>query len=123
MDLICYTYPGWTPRIRPASPKRDWMEETPERFAYRCLPLAIANAHGWEVLSSCGYEARWNGERGIEGIEIRLDEGGDHRLKPVSLFGQGTITFHVDGVFRTPGGWNLMVGGPPNASDRSDGPM
>ena len=58
MDLICYTHDGWEPRIRPASPKRDWLEGSPERFAYRCLPLAIANAHGWEMPSPCGFEAR-----------------------------------------------------------------
>lgn len=119
MDLICYTYPGWAPRIRPASPKRDWMEKTPERFAYRCLPLAIANAHGWELLSPCGFEARWRGGADPESVEIRLDAGAGKRLAPVSLFGHGTITFHVEGVFRTPEGWNLWVGGPPN--DAKDG--
>lgn len=123
MELICYTYPGWTPRLRPASPKREWMDNAPERFAYRCLPLAIANAHGWEVLSSCAFEARWTGGMGVDGIEIRVEPGGDHRLKPVSLFGQGTITFHVDGVFRTPPGWNLMVGGPPNAAKDGIAPL
>jgi hypothetical protein len=30
------------------------------------------------------------------------------------LFGQGTITFHIQGLFRTPPGWNLWVGGSPN---------
>jgi hypothetical protein len=119
MDLICYTYPGWAPRLRPASPKRDWMEKTPERFAYRCLPLAIANAHGWELLSPCGFEARWRGGAEPESVEIRLDTGVEKRLAPVSLFGHGTITFHVEGVFRTPEGWNLWVGGPPN--DAKDG--
>ncbi len=119
MDLICYTYPGWQPRIRPASPKRDWMEQSPERFAYRCLPLAIANAHGWELLSPCGFEARWRGGKGIEAVEIRLDPGTDPQHGPVSLFGQGTITFHTQGIFRTPEGWNLWVGGPPN--DAKDG--
>lgn len=119
MDLICYTYPGWEPRIRPASPKRDWMEKTPERFAYRCLPLAIANAHGWEVLSPCGFAARWRGGEGRDAVEIRLDRGAEPARAPVSLFGQGTITFHIEGIFRTPEGWNLWVGGPPN--DAKDG--
>jgi hypothetical protein len=116
MDLICYTYPGWAPRIRPASPKRDWMEKTPERFAYRCLPLAIANAHGWELLSPCGFEARWTGSLAADGVEIRVDPGNEGKQKPVALFGHGTVTFHVEGIFRTPEGWNLWAGGPPNAA-------
>ena len=49
MDLTCYLHPGWSPRIRPAEPTRDWMTNTPKSFAYRCLPLNIANAHGWEI--------------------------------------------------------------------------
>ena len=114
MDLICYTYSGWDPRIRPASVKRDWMEASTERFAYRCLPLAIANAHGWELLSPCGFAARWNGGPRVEDVEIRLDPGTDPRRAAVSLFGLGTVTFHIEGIFRTPEGWNLWVGGSPN---------
>jgi hypothetical protein len=123
MELICYTYDGWEPRIRPASPKRDWMEGTPERFAYRCLPLAIANAHGWEILSPCGFEARWTGGPGLDAVEIRLDPGAVPRQAPVSLFGQGTLTFHVEGLLRTPPGWNLWVGGSPNAAKDGIAPL
>ena len=32
-----------------------------------------------------------------------------------SLFGQGILTFHIPGIFRTPPGWNLWIGGSPNA--------
>ena len=45
MDFICYLYPGWDPLVRPAEATRPWMDATPESFAYRCLPLNIANAH------------------------------------------------------------------------------
>lgn len=123
MDLICYTFPGWDPRIRPASAKREWMEASPERFAYRCLPLSIANAHGWEILSPCGFEARWNGAPGVEGLELRLDEGAEPRRAPVSLFGQATVTFHIEGIFRTPAGWNLWVGGSPNHAKDGIAPL
>lgn len=123
MDLTCYVMPGWEPRLRPASPRRDWMEETPERFAYRCLPLAIANAHGWEVLSPCGFEARWNGGKSVEAVEIRLDPGTPEHKAPVSLFGQGTVTFHIEGILRTPEGWNLWVGGSPNAAKDGIAPL
>jgi hypothetical protein len=27
------------------------MDASPEAFAYRCLPLNIANAHGWGILT------------------------------------------------------------------------
>ncbi|MFC5345508.1 DUF6065 family protein [Brevundimonas staleyi] len=113
-ELVCYVRNGWTPRIAPASARRGWMNETPESFAYRCLPLAIANSHGWEVLSPCGFSAMWDGGVEASSVKIVLDEGADKKSAPHSLFGSGTITFHVDGIMRTSEGWNLWVGGPPN---------
>ena len=115
MDLTCYKYEGWGPRIRPASAKRRWMEDTAERYAYRCLPLAIANAHGWEILSPVGFEARWAGGPDMESVEVKMDPGYADHLRPVSLFGYGTLTFHIEGIFRTPPGWNLWVSGSPNS--------
>jgi hypothetical protein len=123
MELVCYTYEGWAPRLRPASPKRDWMEATADRFAYRCLPLAIANAHGWEMLSPCGFAARWTGGEGPEAVEIRPDPGTEPRRAPVSMFGQAVLTFHVEGLFRTPARWNLWIGGPPNAAKDGVAPL
>ncbi len=117
MKLECYLYPGWEPRIRPASRRRVWMDETPESFAYRCLPLAIANAHGWEITNAVGFAARWNGGQNPSDVEIRLDDPETPAIDaPVSLFGDGTLTFHVAGLFRTEPGWNLWIGGPPNAA-------
>jgi hypothetical protein len=115
MDLTCYLHPGWAPLLRPAPPSRAWMDATPEAFAYRCLPLNIANAHGWEILSPFGFEACWTGGSAPKDVLVRLDRAGEAAFAPVALFGQGVLTFHVEGLFRTPPGWNLWVSGPPNA--------
>ncbi len=123
MDLICYLHPGWAPLIRPAPATRAWMDETPESFAYRCLPLNIANAHGWEVLSPCGFDAIWNGEAGVDAITIRPEQGAKPERIPVSLFGQGVITFHIEAIFRTPEGWDLWVGGSPNRAKDGISPL
>src|SRR5665213_3913107 len=90
------------------------MDATPESFAYRCLPLNIANAHGWEVLNPHGFEAVWNGGTVTDASTITPDAGGTPERMAVSLFGQGIVTFHVEGILRTPPGWNLWVGGSPN---------
>ena len=123
MDLICYLHEGWDPDIRPAAPRREWMDETSEAFAYRCLPLNIANAHGWEIGAAVNCAARWNGGVGVEAIEIRTEPGSPARRAPVSLFGQGVLTFHIEGIFRTPPGWNLWVSGPPNAAKDGIAPL
>ena len=58
MELKWYVFDGWKPRVRPASAQRDWMDAAPNAFPYRCLPLNIANGHGWDILTACGFEDR-----------------------------------------------------------------
>jgi hypothetical protein len=116
VELTCYLHPGWNPVIRPGEVARDWMSATPEAFAQRCLPLNIANAHGWEILSPCAFDAQWTGSAGTDGVEIVLPPGAAPETAPVSIFGQGIPTFHIAGLFRTAPGWNLWIGGLPTAS-------
>src|SRR5947207_12465604 len=65
MRLICYPTSGEPPRMIAAPVERDWMDRTPNGFAYRCLPLNIANAHGWLILNTVPFIAEWNGEAAI----------------------------------------------------------
>ena len=62
MKLIAHVIDGHQVDIRPAPVERDWMEATSQRFAYRCLPLNIANAYGWEVLCNASFLAMWTEE-------------------------------------------------------------
>lgn len=110
MDFICYLHAGWQPLIRPAEATRQWMDNTPEAFAYRCLPLNIANAHGWEILSPSDVDAYWTGGSSVHDVVVK----GDRTNGGVSLFGQGILTFHIQALFRTPPGWDLWIGGSPN---------
>ena len=123
MELTAYVFPGWNPRLRAASPRREWMDASPESYAYRCLPLNIANAHGWEVLAPCGFTAVWNGGMRPEDVSIAVDPGTAPDAAPVALFGQATVTFHIPALFRTPPGWNLSVGGPPNSAKDAIAPL
>ncbi len=88
------------------------MDRTPERFAYRCLPLNIANGHGWEILSPSTFAATWSGGREQSSINIVSQDSG--WLLPVSHFGSGVLTFHVHALFRTDPGVDLFVTGPIN---------
>lgn len=114
MKLTCYETSTDPLLIRPAPPERDWMDATNQGFAYRCLPLAIANAHGWEILSPATFDAEWTGSNDINGVRITpLTPFGDY--PPVlSHFGEGVLTFHVSALFRTDPKVNLWVGGPIN---------
>lgn len=112
MKLIAHVLDGHTLDIRPAPHARDWMDATDQRYAYRCLPLAIANAHGWELLCQSGFEAQWDGSDGLDAIAIRADAG--TAAPAISHFGYGVLTFHVPCLFRTDSGVDLFVTGPLN---------
>ena len=118
MRLICYTTSGDPPRIIPAPVERTWMDATGEGgHAYRCLPLNIANAHGWMLLNTAAFTAEWNGGKGLPAVTVRPleDEGsGAGPMLGESHFGSGVLTFHVRGLFRTEPGYDLMVAGPAN---------
>lgn len=110
--LLAYTLDGHDVRIRPAPLERAWMDNTDQRYSYRCLPLNIANAHGWELLCPTGFSARWDGFAGKPAIRVRPDLG--TQAPAVSHFGHGVLTFHVPCVFRTEPGFDLFVTGPIN---------
>jgi len=97
----------------PAPITRPWMDQTQQRFAYRCLPLTVANQSGWVVCNPRSFCARWNGGPRAEDTVIVFDAvPPDDRI--TSLFGHGTVTFNLPYLFRTPQGINLWVKGPGN---------
>lgn len=98
-------------KILPAGRKREWMNETEEAFAYRCLPLTMANQHGWELRSPVGFEAVWDGGIDRSALTIKRDGPG---ATVDTHFGSGVLTFNVSAIFRTPPGYNLWISGPAN---------
>ena len=115
MKLFAYALSPTPLPLRAASPSRDWMDRIPDRHAYRCLPLAIANAHGWEICSVCDFEAHWGGGEAAHDVRLRaLDGFPDLSRYVVTHFAHGIITFHLTYLFRTEPGWNLLAIGPTN---------
>ncbi len=100
-------------RMRPAPLSRQWMDESPDKYAYRCLPLAIANTHGWEILSTETFQAKWRGGTGKNDILFATQDGKPPR-SATSHFGEGVLTFHINALMKTPPGYDLWVGGPSN---------
>ncbi|MGQ0741548.1 MAG: DUF6065 family protein [Alphaproteobacteria bacterium] len=121
MQLIAHVVDGHRIDIRPAPVERDWMDATGSRFAYRCLPLNIANAHGWEILCPAGFTAIWNGAPALDAISVHPDPG--TTAPALSHFGSGVLTFHVPCLFRTEPGYDLMVQGPMNRPKDAIAPL
>lgn len=112
-ELIAYRLGPGAPRIVPAQAKRPWMDETPGGWAYRCLPMTLANQNGWMLLNPVEFDVVWNGSRRTDGLAFRFRRPQPSPLV-TSLFGYGIVTWDVPYLFRTAPGYNLVVRGPTN---------
>lgn len=99
--------------IVPAFRAREWMDETDDGFAYRCLPLLIANQLGWFLLNTQKLCITWSGGNSQDSLRVEAPEGGPPKLAS-SHFGEGVVTWDVPYLFRTSPGYNLLVRGPAN---------
>ncbi len=101
--------------IEPASSNREWMDQSRDRFAYRCLPLVIANQGGWIIRCPISFSVRWNGGPELADLKVRKPRNGQGQSDYiVSHFGGGVLTILLPYLFRTPRGVNLWVKGPSN---------
>lgn len=117
MELTAYVVSdatGWL--IEPASLEREWMDQTPSRFAYRCLPLVMANQAGWFVRCPVDFRVRWTGGEGAhDSMEFVFGEQPERWKNWISShFGSGVLTFSLPWLFRTPRPMLMRVSGAPN---------
>jgi hypothetical protein len=113
MKLVAYVADGYELDIRPARADRAWMDAFVAKRAYGCLPMVIANMHGWEILSPISFTAIWSGGAHQDSLAVLEDESSNGQV--VSYFGAGILTIRLPAVFRTEPGYDLCVKGPPNA--------
>jgi hypothetical protein len=105
----------------PSQKDREWMKNTPNSFAFRCLPLTIANGFGWTMLNKDYTEIIWDGNPDIKSTVIKcFDKNKKETAYPwaSSHFGSGVVTFSFDFIFETELGHNLYVKGPANNPKR-----
>src|SRR5262245_45441432 len=93
-ELVCY--PLWPdpPPLTPVKSDRSWMDETTDHYAYRCIPLSIANASGWELALPFAFSAAWHGGVNQGDIQIVSHDPRAHHFV-TSHFGHGVLTFHT----------------------------
>jgi len=97
--------------ISPMSIKRNWMDQTSEKHAYRCFPVTQANMIGWSL--SCSKDIRfiWNGINDQTGNNITILEGEDLCY---TGRGQSTLSFNTGVVFKTEENISLFAINPVN---------
>lgn len=114
-SLECFRLHTDPPPLIAARSPRRWMDETTQRFAYRCTPMTMANASGWELQLPFSFSAEWDGGDGVEAITVASAARGPAiEQLMASHFGHGILTFHPGWLFRTSPGWAIWARGAPN---------
>jgi hypothetical protein len=113
-ELVAHRlHPGACAPIVAAPGRRRWMDSTVDRFAYRCLPLKVANESGWVIESEHTVLVTWDGGPGKRSLDITCLRG-EAPCPAVSHFGHGILTWTLPYLFRTSPGYNLLMRGPAN---------
>ncbi len=97
--------------ISPMSIKRDWMDLTPEKHAYRCFPVTQANMVGWNLSCDEDIVFSWNGINDTSGDNITIIQGTDFMY---TGRGQSTVSFMTGLIFRTEENISFMTINPVN---------
>ncbi len=97
--------------LAPMSIKRDWMDATSEKHAYRCFPVTQANVVGWSIFSNQDIEFIWDGtnDQSPDHIEIISAPEGSYGGR-----GQSSVSFNTGLVFRTDEDVSLLTINPVN---------
>lgn len=103
--------------IVPLSLKRTWMDESVNKDAYKCLPLNIANQYGWAVVCPVNFSVSWFGGNSEKDVEVFSEEIDLNDKKIISHFGEGTFTFQLDFIIKTPENYSTYIRGIPNKVD------
>ena len=93
---------------------REWMDQTPMGYAYRCLPMSYANRHGWCVRLTQDVEVIWDGSTGASGTTIICGREQNGFRMADNGTGNGIVTFHLNAIPRTSSDFNIWIMGAPN---------
>ena len=84
--------------ISPMSIKRDWMDVTPEKHAYRCFPVTQANMIGWNLSCDEDIVFTWTGVTDTSSETVKILKGNNFSY---TGRGQATISINTGLVFKT----------------------
>jgi hypothetical protein len=97
--------------ISPMSIKRDWMDATPEKHAYRCFPVTQANMVGWNLSCDEDIVFTWNGITDTSNETVKILKGNNFSY---TGRGQATISINTGLIFKTDQEVSMFVINPVN---------
>lgn len=111
INFEVYKDDGPVANIEPLSAKRDWMEATFDKHAYRCLPVTLTNQLGWAISFPEDITFMWDGQISTSGEHVKVLAGEKYIQ---TGRGQATVSFETGLVFRTPENYSLLTYNVPN---------
>jgi len=97
-------------KIEPMSIKRDWMDATSEKHAYRCFPVTQANVVGWNISCIEDIVFTWDGINDQTDQHINIEN-------PIGSYagrGQSSISLNTSLIFRTDQDVSILTINPVN---------
>lgn len=111
MKVSLRRFHKFAPEIRPGAIRRDWMDATYNKHAYRCLALTGANCNGWEVVLQQDVTVVWDGGNCIP----RITDGEIYEDRQIANCNKiGIIDFHIGWAINPPEGYGVWITGAPN---------
>lgn len=77
--------------IEQCSIKREWMDKTPNKHAYQCMPVSLANTIGWQISFPEEISFIWDGISDNTDEHVKIISG---QKFCSSARGNGTISFN-----------------------------
>jgi hypothetical protein len=98
-------------KVSPMSIKRDWMDATSEKHAYRCFPVTQANVIGWSISCLNDISFIWNGINDQTGDNVKILQGEETCY---TGRGQSSLSFNTGLHFKTTENLSLFTINPVN---------
>lgn len=111
MEISVYQEKNARVDFYPLSVKRDWMDNTFDKHAYRCFPVSLANTLGWTFSYPDDISFIWDGDASSSEGHVKVLSGHDHVFTARS---NATISFNSSLKFRTEENISLLMMPVPN---------
>lgn len=111
MKLDVYKKKFYDVDFYPISVKRDWMDATFEKHAYRCFPVSLANTLGWTFSFPEDISFIWDGNPGSEDGHVKIISGERYVFTNRA---NATISFNSGLTFKSEDNVSLLLMPVPN---------
>jgi hypothetical protein len=109
--LTAYQMGPDTAKVEPLLVTRDWMDATPEKHAYHCFPVTVANTVGWTISMPVDIKFIWDGLNDTSGDHITILEGESYVY---TGRGQSSVSFNTNLLFKSDEKISLLTMTVPN---------